>query len=119
VCCCVKALVVLHKWIEKNKENATGNELERALQRINREDIVNQCMHNVEEVTSEEEKQQALAVLEGPTTTPTGCELVQPLSPPVFDIVCFCVCMMADHINLKRWRNTAVMVHHKITEDIW
>ena len=85
VCCCVKALVVLHKWIEKNKENATGNELERALQRINRDDIVNQCMHNVEEVTSEEEKRQALAFLEGPKTsptgtTPTGCELIQSLS---------------------------------------
>ena len=78
VCWCAKALVVLHKWIEKNKENATGNELERALQRINREDIVNQCMHNVEEVTSEDEKQQALAFLEGPQTSPTGCESIQP-----------------------------------------
>jgi len=46
-CDVLKALVVLHKWIEKNKENATGNELERALKRVNREDIINQCMHNV------------------------------------------------------------------------
>jgi len=81
VCRYAQALVVLHKWIEKNKENATGNELERALQRINRDDIVNQCMHNVEEVTSEEEKQQALVFLEGAQTEPTGCELFQ-LSVP-------------------------------------
>jgi len=71
--------VVLHKWIEKNKDDATGNELERALKRINREDIINQCMHNVEEVTDETEKQQALAHLEGQTVTPSG-ELIQPLS---------------------------------------
>jgi len=64
--------VVLHKWIEKNKENATGNELERALKRISREDIINQCMHNVEEVTDETEKQQALAFLEGATAAPGG-----------------------------------------------
>lgn len=75
--CVHKALVVLHQWIEKNKENATGNELERALKRIGREDIINQCMHNVEEVTDETEKQQALAFLESPTTTTTG-ELLQP-----------------------------------------
>jgi len=71
-CDVLKALVVLHKWIEKNKENATGNELERALKRVNREDIINQCMHNVEEVTDEEEKVQALAFLGGPTITTSG-----------------------------------------------
>jgi len=63
--------VVLHKWIEKNKENATGNELERALKRIGRDDIINRCMRNVEEVTDETEKQQALVFLEGPTLEPT------------------------------------------------
>jgi len=68
-CLCEKALVVLHKWIEKNQENATGNELERALKRIGREDIINQCMRNVEEVTDEQEKQQALVFLEGPAMT--------------------------------------------------
>jgi len=97
VCCCAKALVVLHKWIEKNKENATGNELERALQRINRDDIVNQCMHNVEEVTSEEEKRQALVFLEGAKTEPSGCELVQLLIPSCCRSVCVSVCMMVDH----------------------
>jgi len=67
-----QALVVLHKWIENNKENATGNELERALKRIEREDIINQCMRNVEEVTDEAEKQQALVFLEGPTKPDDG-----------------------------------------------
>jgi len=88
VCCRVKALVVLHKWIEKNKENATGNELERALKRVNREDIINQCMHNVEEVTDEDEKQQALVFLEGPTTTTTatGGESVHGVVRPSFSI---------------------------------
>jgi len=96
VCCRVKALVVLHKWIEKNKENATGNELERALKRVNREDIINQCMHNVEEVTDEDEKQQALVFLEGPTTTTTGGESVH-------DVVhlSFSVCMKHDFLLLS------------------
>jgi len=61
---------VLHQWIEKKKENATGNELERALKCISREDIINQCMHNVEEVTDEEEKQQALGLLEASQVAP-------------------------------------------------
>lgn len=67
--------MVLHKWVEKNEENATGNELERALKRISREDIINQCMHNVEEVTDEDEKQQALVFLEG-STAATGGEFI-------------------------------------------
>jgi hypothetical protein len=50
-------------WVEKNRERATGNELERALKRIEREDIINRCMHNLEEVTDENEKRQALACL--------------------------------------------------------
>ena len=58
-----QALVVLHLWIEKNRELATGNELERALKRIEREDIINRCMHNLEEVTDEHEKLQAMACL--------------------------------------------------------
>jgi len=84
-------LVVLHKWIEKNKENATGNELERALKRINREDIINECMHNVEEVTDEHEKQQALVFLEGTTAaTMTAGEFINPLRL----LVCHVFCML-------------------------
>jgi len=37
-----QALVVLHRWIEKNEAAATGNELERALEKIGRNDIVDQ-----------------------------------------------------------------------------
>jgi len=96
---------VLHKWIEKSKDNATGNELERALKRINREDIINRCMHNVEEVTDEDEKQQALAFLEGPTVTPTG-EFFQPPGLPVLvDVVgIFSLCMVTTgQENLGNW----------------
>ena len=34
----------------------TGNELERALRKIGREDVINKCMYNVEEVTDELER---------------------------------------------------------------
>jgi len=54
---------VLHMWVEKNREQATGNDLERALKRIDREDIINRCMHNLEEVTDEHEILQAMACL--------------------------------------------------------
>jgi len=43
-------------------------------------------MHNVEEVTDETEKQQALVFLEG--AAPTG-ELVQSVILPVLDVACF------------------------------
>ncbi len=33
-----------------------GNELERALRKIGREDVIRKCMYNIEEVTDEMEK---------------------------------------------------------------
>ena len=43
---------------------ATGNTLEKALRKINREDIVNQCIFNVELVTDDMEKAMAKAHLD-------------------------------------------------------
>lgn len=51
-----KALVVLHLWIQKYGDRATGNELEKALRSIGHEDIVQKCMYNIEEVTDAVEK---------------------------------------------------------------
>lgn len=37
----------------------SGNTLERALQRINRDDVIIKCIHSVKPVTSEKEKEVA------------------------------------------------------------
>jgi hypothetical protein len=81
-----QALVVLHLWVEKNKEHATGNELERALKRINREDIIDHCMRNLKVVTDEAEKQQALAFLEADMvpSAVTEPEKIPVVSEPTF-----------------------------------
>lgn len=52
---------MLHLWVEKNQENASGNVLERALKCIRREDIIHRCIRSVEEVTDVSEKQAAKA----------------------------------------------------------
>ncbi|GBM62125.1 Ankyrin-3, partial [Araneus ventricosus] len=51
-----QALVMLRHWLHKSGSKATGNLLEKGLRKINREDIVNQCMFNVELVTDDVEK---------------------------------------------------------------
>ncbi|CAI9722049.1 titin isoform X43 [Octopus vulgaris] len=48
-----QALAMLHLWVEKNGEKASGNALEKALIRISREDVVKKCMYDV--VTVEDE----------------------------------------------------------------
>ncbi|OWF56525.1 Ankyrin-2 [Mizuhopecten yessoensis] len=50
-----QALAMLQLWVAKDKEQATGNALEKALTRINREDVVKKCMYNVETVEDEVE----------------------------------------------------------------
>ncbi|XP_076454790.1 uncharacterized protein LOC143289416 isoform X40 [Babylonia areolata] len=50
-----QALAMLQLWVQKNQEKATGNALENALQRINREDVVKKCMYNTEVVDDEVE----------------------------------------------------------------
>ena len=44
--------------------NFAGNELERALKRIGREDVIRKCMYNVEEVTDEVERAAAKVQLD-------------------------------------------------------
>ncbi|GFQ92159.1 ankyrin-3 [Trichonephila clavata] len=51
-----QALVMLRHWLHRSGSKATGNLLEKGLRKINREDIVNQCMFNVELVTDDVEK---------------------------------------------------------------
>jgi ankyrin len=55
---------MLHLWVEKNRNEATGNALERALKAIRREDIINKCIRTMEEVTDVSEKRAAKAQLE-------------------------------------------------------
>jgi len=51
-----QAMVMLKLWLQTFGQQATGNSLEKALRTINREDIVNQCIHNIEIVTDDMEK---------------------------------------------------------------
>ncbi len=58
-----QAMVMLRFWLNTQGNRATGNTLEKALQRIERDDIVEQCIFNVEPVVDEEEQAEAMAVL--------------------------------------------------------
>jgi len=60
---------MLHKWVEKNGDAATGNVLERALRNAGRNDIIKKCIHNVEQVTDDHEKEAAIAQLAGEITS--------------------------------------------------
>lgn len=51
-----QAMVMLKLWLQTFGQQATGNSLEKALRAIHREDIVNQCIHNIEIVTDDMEK---------------------------------------------------------------
>jgi hypothetical protein len=55
---------MLHLWVEKSRNEATGNALERALKAIRREDIINRCIRTMEEVTDVSEKLAAKAQIE-------------------------------------------------------
>ena len=54
-----RALVSLHLWVQSattGDGHATGNDLERALKVIGREDVIRRCMQNVRKVTDSAEK---------------------------------------------------------------
>ncbi|XP_059488563.1 ankyrin-2 isoform X4 [Neocloeon triangulifer] len=51
-----QGMVMLRLWMQNNSNRATGNTLEKALNKIGRQDIVQQCMFNVELVTDEMER---------------------------------------------------------------
>ena len=50
-----QALVMLHLWVDRFGADATGNELQRALRRIGRQDVTTTCMSSVRVVTDERE----------------------------------------------------------------
>merc|ERR1711881_219565 len=54
----------LRFWLNTQGNKATGNALERALRKCDREDIINKCIVNVELVTDESEKSAAKVALE-------------------------------------------------------
>uniref|UniRef100_A0A0B7BJ29 Death domain-containing protein n=1 Tax=Arion vulgaris TaxID=1028688 RepID=A0A0B7BJ29_9EUPU len=54
-----QALAMLYLWAQKNGDKATGIQLENALRRINRDDVVRKCLHTV--VTVDDEMEAAAA----------------------------------------------------------
>ena len=54
---------MLRFWLNMEGNRATGNALERALRKCDREDVVNKCIFNVELVTDEIEQSAAKAAL--------------------------------------------------------
>lgn len=59
-----QAMVMLRFWLNTQGNKATGNSLERALRKCDREDVVNKCIFNVELVTDETEKHVAEEALD-------------------------------------------------------
>lgn len=59
-----QAMVMLRLWLNTEGNKATGNALEKALKHCDRQDIVNKCMFNVEQVTDNFEKRRAENELE-------------------------------------------------------
>lgn len=51
-----QAMVMLRLWLRQSGKQATGNNLEQALHKIKRSDIVDKCIFNLELVTDEMEK---------------------------------------------------------------
>ena len=48
-----QSLVMLHNWVQIRGDEATGNDLEKALKEIGREDVISKCMSNTKEVVQE------------------------------------------------------------------
>nr|XP_014098225.2 ankyrin-3 [Bactrocera oleae] len=60
-----KAMIMLRLWVRQQGHKATGNRLEHALHNINRSDIVDKCIFNMEPVTDDIEKHLAKTELDG------------------------------------------------------
>ena len=58
-----QAMVMLRLWLNTEGNKATGNALEKALKKCDREDIVDKCMFNVKMVTDNDEAQMAQSEL--------------------------------------------------------
>jgi len=61
-----RALVALHLWVQSSGPigHATGNDLEKALKVIGRDDVIRRCMYNIKEVTDSAEKAVARGYLD-------------------------------------------------------
>ncbi|XP_042242859.1 ankyrin-2-like isoform X23 [Homarus americanus] len=59
-----QAIVMLRLWMQTSGNKANGNTLEKGLRKISRDDIVNQCIFNVELVTDDIERAMAKAHLD-------------------------------------------------------
>ncbi|CAH8532996.1 unnamed protein product [Schistosoma turkestanicum] len=55
-----QALAVLLAWCEENGNSVTGNELDRALRQIGREDVIKSCMRDIRYVLNAEEHAKAV-----------------------------------------------------------
>merc|ERR1712106_1297595 len=58
-----QAMVMLRLWLNTEGNKATGNALEKALKKCDRQDIVNKCMFNIEMVTDNAEQELAQSEL--------------------------------------------------------
>ena len=56
-------MVMLRLWLNTEGNRATGNALEKALKNCDREDIVRECIFNVELVTDESEQNNARSAI--------------------------------------------------------
>ncbi|KAG0713071.1 Ankyrin-3 [Chionoecetes opilio] len=59
-----QAIVMLRLWMQTAGNKASGNSVGKALRKINRDDIVKQCIYNVEVVTDDIERAMAKAHLD-------------------------------------------------------
>ena len=58
-----QAMVMLRLWLNTEGNRATGNALEKALKNCDRDDIVKECIFNVELVTDESEQNNARSAM--------------------------------------------------------
>lgn len=84
-----QALVMLHLWVQKNENQATGNDLERALKQIGRDDVIASCMCNVKEVTDLAEKAVARVYLDASTLNDFVCFYSIHYNPPQCTTMCY------------------------------
>ena len=73
-------MVMLKLWMAQSGNRVTGNTLEKALRKIGRDDIVNQCIFNVELVTDDLEKAVAKTRLDQPGFDQLRAEVATPVS---------------------------------------
>lgn len=83
-----QAMVMLRLWLRQRGGQATGNQLEQALLGIDRADIVERCIFNMELVTDDRERAKAKVQLDrlgdeiGAATTTTTTVIAKKVAPP-------------------------------------